>query len=218
MKSWLTLAALAVAVAALGLWLYYRPAAQDAQTQALSALKAADAKRVRVERAPDVAIALERRDGAWRMTAPFPARTDAFQVERLLTVLDSRSAVRYAATDLVRYGLDKPIAKLTIEDQAFAFGAFNATTREQYVLTRDSVYLIAPGPGAALPRDAQALLTRALFAPDEAPVKIELPEFTALLQDGTWQVNPANDASADERLAWVDAWRHASALRVERYE
>jgi len=217
-KSWLALAALAVVVAALGGWLYYKPSARETQTQAVSTLKAGDVKRVRVERTPDVQLALERRDGTWYITEPFKARADGFQVGRLLQVLDTRSAVRYPAQALTRYGLDKPMARLTIEDQRFDFGAFNTTTREQYVLAGDSVYLIALGAGAALPRDAEALLARELFAPGEAPVRIELPEFTAILQDGTWQLNPPTDASADDRVAWAEAWQRASALRAERYD
>jgi hypothetical protein len=218
MKGWLSLAALAAAVAALALWLYYNPASKDGETQALSALKVPDVKRVRVERGADVAIALERRDGTWRITTPFSARADAFQVARLLTVLDARSAVQYPATDLARYGLDKPVAKLTIEDQAFTFGQYNTTTREQYVLVDGKVYVIPLGPGAALPRDAQALLARELLAADEVPVRIELPELAADLHDGKWELTPPNDSSADERVAWVEAWKHASALKVERYE
>lgn len=218
MKSWLSLAALAVVVAALALWLYYKPAERDPQSQALSALKATDVKHVRVERAPNLEIALARRGPTWRITAPFEARADAFQVGRLLTILDARSAVGYPATDLARYGLDKPVAKLTLEDQTFTFGAFNTSTREQYVLSGDRVFLIPLGPGAALPRDPQALLARELFAPDETLVRIELPEFTATLHDGRWQIEPATEASADERMGWVAAWQHATALRVERYE
>lgn len=218
MRAWLSLALLAAVVAALGAWLHFKPRPQESETHATSALKASDVKRIRVEREPNVTIALERRDGAWRMTQPFAARADAFQVNRLLMVLDARSAVRYPATDLARYGLDKPMAKLTIEDQVFTFGAYNATTSEQYVLIGDSIYAIGAGPGTALPRDPQALLSHDLFGPQEILTRIELPEFTAALEQGKWQVNPPEDASADERAAWVDAWQHASALRIAHYE
>ena len=230
MRTWISLALLATVVAALGAWLYLKPAARDSETQTLSALKSADVKRVRVERfnvaqapspgsKPQLAVALERHEDNWRITAPFAARADTFQVGRLLMILDARSAVRYPAADLARFALDRPSAKVTLEDQVFAFGAINTTTREQYVLTGDSVYLIPLGPGAALPRDPNALIARELFAPGETPVRLELPEVTAALQDGTWRIEPAQkDASADDRVAWIGMWQHAIALRAARYD
>lgn len=218
MRSWISLGLLATAVIALGAWLYMKPAAREAETHALSPLKGGDVKRVRLERG-DEQIVLERRDATWRMTAPFAARADTFQIGRLLSILGARSAVRYPASNLARFGLEPPLARLTIEDESFGFGAINTTTREQYVLTGDSVYLAPLGPGAALPRDAQALLARELFAPDESPVRLELPHFTAALEDGSWRIQPANsEASADERTAWAHAWQNAIALRAARHE
>ena len=127
--------------------------------------------------------------------------------------------VRYPASDLARFGLDRPLARLTIEGQDFAYGALNATTREQYVLTAGNVYVVPVAYGAALPRDAEALIARALFSPGETPVRFELPDFSVSLEDGTWRVQPAgSEASADERLAWVDAWQHAMAMRATRHD
>jgi hypothetical protein len=222
MRSWLTLALLGAIVAALGAWAYFKPPALDADTHALSRLKAAAVKRVRVERfdggkaAP--AIVLERQAAGWRMIAPLAARAEAGQVERLLGILDARSAARYPAADLARYGLGEPQAKLTIDDQVIAYGAVNPMTREQYVLTLDAVYLVPIARSSTLPRGAEALLARALFAPGENPVRFELPGFAVTLEDGTWKVAPAGEASADERNAWVDGWRHATAVRAARHD
>jgi len=232
-RSWLTLAALAALVIALGLWVYYRPASVQSETYALSALQSKDVKRSRVERsgAKDSAagstessagtamgtIVLERRNDQWRMSAPVTARAEAFQVERLLSILEARSAVRYPAGDLARYGLDKPYAKVTLEDQSFVYGAINRTTREQYVLTHDDVYLVALAYTTALPRDADSLLARQLFGTDEIPIAFELADFSLSLKEGTWTASGLpRDTSADERNAWVDAWRHASAIRATR--
>lgn len=221
--------ALFAVVLGLGAWVYYKPDARDANTHALSTLKPQDVKRIRIERpdapAPSPAaqrrsvIALERQEQEWRMTAPIAARAETFQVERLLSILDARSAVRYPAGELERFGLDKPHASLALEDQTLTYGAINTTTREQYVLTRAHVYLVPLAHTTALPRDADALLARALLSASEMPVRFELPDFSVALRDGTWIVNPAaNDASADDRHAWVDAWRHASALRAVRHD
>lgn len=224
MRSWLSLALLCAVVAALGAWVYLKPSARDAHTHALSMLIAKDVKRVRVERvaaekASPAAIALEREEAGWRMSAPLGGRVDTGQIGRLLEILDARSAGRYPATDLARYGLDRPQAKLTIDDQVFAFGAINTMTREQYVLKGDAVYAVPIVYASVLPRDAEALLARTLFAPGENPVRFELPGFVLALEDGTWKLTPAiGESGADERNAWVDAWRHAIAIRAAPHD
>src|SRR3982751_4672080 len=128
MRSWLSLGALFVIVLALGAWIYYKPSADRAATHALSALKSGDVKRIRFQRAAAAdsatatslssgraqapagmtVIALDRRNDSWLMTAPLVARAEKFQVERMLSIVEARSSVRYAAADLSRYGLDTP--------------------------------------------------------------------------------------------------------------
>lgn len=219
MRSWITLGVLLAAVLALGAWIYLKPSARDAATYPISTLKAAQVKRVKLER-PDSTqpVVLEKKDAAWRLTAPFAARADDFQVGRMLSILDARAAVRYPATELARYGLDRPVARLAVDDEGFSFGGLNKMTREQYVQKGDAVYVLPLAPGASLPRDAEALVSRALLSADEVPLRFALPGFSVTLADGAWRVEPArNDASADERVAWVDAWRHASAIRVTRH-
>jgi hypothetical protein len=238
MRGWISLAALFLAVAGLGVWLYYTPRAHENETHALSELKPAQVTRIRIERrhapessrsetaatqalqtSPAGAIELEKGVDGWRLTAPFAARADAVQVDRLLSILDSRSNARYTAADLARYGLDEPPVEITLADQSFGFGAVNAITREQYVLTRGAVYAIALAQRPALPRDANALISRSLFASGESPVRFELPQFTAALADGSWCFMPASaDLEADVRNAWVDAWRQATALSAARHD
>lgn len=222
MRSWLSLGALAILVAALALWAFYKPAPVANQTYALSAADAKSISRIRIERAGSgsraaEAVTLEKQGTDWRMTAPITARVDRFQVERVLAVLGARSNVRYPASERGRYGLDQPLATVTLDGETFTFGAINKTTTEQYVATRDQVYLVPLAIGAALPRNADALLARNLFAPNEAPTRFDLPGFTVALEDGTWAIAPSMpEVSADERNAWVDVWRQATAMAVER--
>jgi hypothetical protein len=237
MRSWASLAALLVIVLALGAWIYYKPAADVADTHALSALKSGDVKRIRFQRASPAdsaaatgesstqaqqsagttVIALDRRNGSWLMTAPLVARAEKFQVERMLGIVEARSAVRYTAADLSRYGLDKPQVTLTLEDQVFAYGAINNMTREQYVLAGNAVYLVPLAYSVGLPRNVDALLALRLFDGDEAPVGFELAQFSVVLRGGTWAVTPSTaDMGPDERHAWVDTWRNASAIRAVR--
>ena len=152
----------------------------------------------------------------WKLTAPLSARADSVQVQRLLEILDAKSKDRYPATGLARYDLNEPYARVTINQQTFGFGAVNELSREQYVLTQDGVYPVSLRYGGALPKNALQLVSKQLFAADEAPVAFSLPDFTLTQQDGRWQLTPpAADSSADDINRWVDEWRLASASSVQ---
>ena len=226
MRSWLTLLGLALAVGGLAYFLLQNPRDGE-KTYAVSTLSPSAVSRVKLGRtisAPHAApgpgeLVIEKRGDEWRLVQPLKARADTFALERLLGVLGARASVRYAATDLVRYGLDKPAAVLSANDETIVFGSINTTTREQYVKSGSHVYVLGLTHAAAIPRTADALLSKALFARDErSPVRFDLPGFTVALEEGTWAVAPiTNDAGPDERIAWVDAWRNAAALTVSRH-
>lgn len=206
--------ALLTAVAALALFAYLKPR-QGQLEHKLSTLKAGDARTIKIEIAGGARIALERAASGWRLSAPFAARADDFQSQRLLEVLDAASKDRFPAAGLARFDLNEPNARLTINQQAFSFGAVNPMTREQYVLTQDGIYLIALRYGAALPKNALQLVNRQLFAAEEAPVALEFKEFRLEQQDGKWVMSPAVvDSSQDDVNRWIDEWRLATALAV----
>jgi hypothetical protein len=224
LRSWISLAALFVLVAGLGAWIYFKPVAPTPASHALSALEPQDVKRIALERpardaVPAVAVVLERGEDGWRMTQPVPARAETAQIDRLLALLNAQSVARYPASDLERYGLDRPLATIALNNQAFAFGAVNDTTREQYVQSGEHVYAIPLALRTSLPRDASALISRALFGPGETPVRFELPGFTASLEDGSWVLTPpGDDPGPDERNGWAGAWRQATAVQATPHD
>ena len=212
---WLNLA-LAGAVAALGIWIWLKPARDAPVEHALSALQVSAARTIRVERAGSAPVQLVKKDGAWRLTEPYGARADESKVGRLLELLEARASHRMPATDLARFELERPQARVVIDAQSFEFGMVGAVAREQYVRTGDTVYTVNPRYGSALPAGAGDLVSRNPLAPGEVPTRIELREFTVEQRDGRWTVAPAvPDLSQDDLIRWVENWRHASAARVE---
>jgi hypothetical protein len=238
MRSWISLGVLVALVAGLGVFIYTKPTAEQRGTHTLTSVKPQDVKRLRVQwLAPDGtnssnatssegseaasttarSLTLERSGPEWRITAPFAARADAFQVQRVLGIADARSEARYPATDLARFGLDRPAITLTLDDSQIDFGAVNATTREQYVRAGDFVYAVPISGRTSVPRGPDAFLSRELFARDELPIRFELPGFVVALEDNTWKVVPdTSQSTPDERNAWVDGWRRATALSASR--
>jgi len=206
---------LLIAVVALLLFAWLKPDQREPDFK-LSTLTAADATSIRIEIAGAAPIVLERPASGWQITAPLAARADNFQVQRLLGILEAKSKDRFPATGLARFELNEPYARVTINQQVFSFGAANPISREQYLLTRDGIYMIDLRHGATLPGNVLQLVSKQLFAPEEAPVAFEFKEFSLAQQDGRWRLTPsAADLSQDDINRWVDEWRLATALAVQ---
>ena len=215
-KSWIALGALAACVIALGLFVWLKPPQPQAPAHAVSALKPADARTLRVQRKGKTLAALEKRNAEWFMTEPIQAPADEFQVLRLLAVLEAKSASQYPASEAAKFGLDAPPIELVINEQRFAFGAINTVTREQYMLTQNQIFPLELRFAAAVPADAQALLPRSVLAPNDAPLRFAFGAFTVATDDKKWTTTPpASDLSQDDYNRWVAQWRDGSALRTE---
>ena len=207
---------LALLVAGVGAWILLEPGAKPEFQRALSTKKASEIKRITIERKGLAPFVLENHDGNWLQTAPFRARADSSKMPRLLDLLGAQAKTTYPAADLARFDLDQPFARVKIDDQTFAFGAVNAVTNEQYVLTGDTVYLVSPVYGFALPTQADSLASHMLLADDEVPTGFVFPSAKLELTDGKWvRTPPPADApklSQDDYVRWVDSWRYASSL------
>ena len=219
-KSLLINAGLLAVILVLGLVVWLKPAAKEAQ-HSLSTLQASEVKSIEVTIGASAPLVLARTANDWRLTAPLQARADGFQVQRLLEILEAKSATRFPAAGLARYGLNEPYARLRIGGQEFSFGAANDMSREQYVSSGDGVFLLPLRYAAALPKDAFNLVSKQLFAADEAPLAFELEGFKVEQVNGTWTLQmsaanaPAGGASADDINRWVDQWRLAGAIGVQ---
>ena len=211
---WLNVALL-LAVAAVGLVVYLQPSGDAPVEHAVSTLSPATVNSVRIERPGRAAIVLHRQQGAWFLVDPIAARADEFMVQRLLAIVQARTVHRFPAQALARFDLDRPHARLIVDEQRFEFGLVNELSREQYVLTGDAVYALSTRYGLALPARAEALASRRLFAPGESPVRIAPPGFTVTETQGRWVLDPApRDPRGDEVARWADEWRFATALRI----
>lgn len=207
---------LAAAVAALGAWVYFKPGQDAPVGHPLSALKPTEVGSIRIERPGEPAIVLEKKRDAWFVTAPFAARGNDVRARQLVEIVEARTAHQFAATDLGRFELDQPQARVTLGGQTFSFGMVSPVSREQYLLTDGAVFAVHPRYGTALPANAGELASRQLFGPGETPVRFEMKSFTVEQRDGKWRLAPeAQGLSQDDFVRWSDEWRRAAALRVE---
>ena len=207
---------LLAAVAVLGVYAYFKPAREAPIEHALSKLGPQQITSIWFERPGSAPLLIERRRDGWHVAAPFRARADALRVHQMLSILEAKSAHRLPATDLARFELDRPVARVAFGGQTFSFGLVNEITREQYVHSGDTVYTVHPRYGAMLPTQPTDAASRQLFAADETPVRFELRDFAVEEREGRWDITPgARDLAQDDFARWVDEWQLVSALRVE---
>ena len=218
-KQLLINAGLLAAILALGLIAWLKPPDSGA-TLKVSALKIADVKSLEIVVGSAPATVLDRTADGWQITRPIAARAESILVNRLLELLDAKATERFPATGLARYGLNEPYAQVRIGAQQFSFGAVNEMSREQYVSSGDDVYLLSLRYAAALPKSPMDLVSKQLFAADEAPGSFDFGAFK--VEQGAnqkWTLTTpgvaTSDAGPDDINRWVDGWRLAGALGVQ---
>jgi hypothetical protein len=204
------------------LYAFFRPKQQSDPGIRLTQLKRDDITRITVERRGSPTIQLEKRGGGWRISAPLQTRADPIQVERLADIVTATAKHKLPPGDPGRYQLDPPQVRLTLNDQAFAFGRINDVTNEQYVATAGAIYLVAPFFGYGIPTEVGKLVSRKLLDDAEVPVAFDFGRYRIARDErGTWTIEgaapaqPGKALSQDDFNRWADEWRFTSSLGAE---
>lgn len=181
----------------------------------ISSLEARDVRLIRIERGTGPATVLERKDGLWNLAAPVEAPADRFQVDRILAIVSARSPQRMAPTELARFELDPPSLIVKFDEQTLSFGTVNPVTREQYVLTDGTVYVIEPRYATAVPVDPLQLIQRRILPDDAVIARLELPEFTLARGAAGWTMTPPREGTSQDDLNRLTGdWLLATATRA----
>ena len=207
---------LAVLTAALIWVVFFKPETRSGKIPyPLSTLTAASVGEITITPANRPRVVLTQRKGEWFVTEPFNARADMSRVENLLGLLSAQSANRLAAQDLTRFGLDKPLARVRVGTQEFAFGGTQPLTDQLYVLTQGAVYLISPVYFVDVAKQASDYISKQFFDDQAVPVAFTFSRFTLTRHAGQWHMTPAAALrSQDDANMFADEWRHALAMSV----
>ncbi len=218
---WLLNLALVVLVTVLALFALYKGSRENTEAgPPLMTLATDQITRIQIDRPKKPRIVLTKTDDAWRLTAPHPARASSFNVDRLLRLAKAESQARFPAVpeELARYGLDKPSARVLLNDEEIIFGAMHPIKNQHYVRYRDEVHLIPSRYFAPITYRYTNYIDTRLLEEGRTPVGFKFPDFRLTLKDGTWHRQPKNDKlTTDSINNFVQEWRHARALSVERY-
>ena len=233
-KRWILNLILLAIVAGLVTFLYSRPKPETGTTSKyeVSAYKLAEFNQIKIEFPAKAAVAFEKMNGYWHMTAPYKTRADQASVQRILAVIAASSSEKIATDDLEKYGVKQPQMKLTLlrnnnDSEEFLFGTYNPLNDEQYVYHRNHVYLISNDYGAAAATQVIELVDKAPLSPSE---KVAGFDFSHLEQweesrlnvdlvGGQWKVSIEKaKPTQNEMNEWADfSWIHTRAKSVEFY-
>lgn len=220
-RRWLLNAGLVVLIGALAGIAVYRSGQEKVVAGPPLTARAADTvTRIRIERPERPAIVLEKSGGEWRLTAPVPARANTFNIESLLRVLAAPTDARFpaVATELAKFGLDKPQARAWFDNDEIAFGAQHPLKNRIYVLYKNDIELIPSYHLAAAIYPYTNYIDSRLFEQDRQFTVLKLPDFTLTLKDGVWHRHPPDKKlTTDQINDFVSEWQNARALSVEKY-
>ncbi len=224
MKSrlWLNLALLAL-IGVLVLLVIHEPGSdKPPHPPALTALKSEAISRILIRREnpgkPVEEILLEKDHGQWFMRKPYAMPADDFRVHSLLRLAETASLGRHDLGGLepATYGLDAPRATIIFDDDTvIRFGKTEPLGHRRYVQLGDQLNLIEDLYYYQAAGNLGIYLSHALLPADSKITRLQLPELSLELKEGSWQRSPAHeDISADASAELVSAWQYAQAVEV----
>ena len=211
-RSHLNLALVAV-VAGLGAAVWF---AQEKEEKGppLTSLKQDAVTRIAVEHPGKPAIKLEKKNGAWFLTAPVRSETDKFEIGGILSLAELEVKAKLdASVDRKELELDPPKYSVTLDDTRIDLGGAEPIKYRRYVASDDVVGLVDDPPSAALDADYADLVSKAVV-PEGATIKrIELPGLVLEKNaDGAWNSPQQGDAKPAQVAQLAESWRNARAL------
>lgn len=192
-----------------------------AATPPLTTILATDIKHITITRPKTGDIELQRSDGDWALVQPQHGRTNPFVINEILRILNAKnhqSLPPEAVKQLGRYGLDKPKARLQLDQLQILFGDTSPVSQLQYVLLQNRVAMIDSAYYWSTVRSHSDFFSNRLIEKNRNPIALSLPKARLSLENGTWQTYPEQkDLSADSIKQLIDHWRYAQALSVKKY-
>jgi len=209
---------LVVIVAALAALALFKPGRKQAGDVTPLVADSRGFTSIRVAVAGKPEVDLKREGEVWSLTAPLQWRADAVQVQDFLDSLDAPVAGRFPAkgVDLAKYGLDKPLVKMWLDQTEYDLGDQQPVDKERYVLVGGEIKIIDDYVFYRVARDAYGWVDKQLL-PDGARITaLQVPHAT-LTSDakGDWSIAPADKTLTGADLTrFVQGWQQARASGV----
>lgn len=219
-QQWLINVILVALVAGLALLIVLKPGKQDEIGVILTETSSDSINKLRIQRPQQSNIEISKQDDTWRMVEPIKARANPILSRNLAGMVEANSESRFPAAgeDLSKYGLDRPQLTVALNQEVFHFGNRHVLKDAYYVLYKEMIYIVDARYYQVASVPYSNVISRQLLEDLPQFTSLQLPGFTLKLVDGSWKREPQDPAlSSDQINAFVDEWRHAYALAVDKY-
>lgn len=198
----------------------------------VSSYRLSDFEEVLVDFPSKAATSFKKINNYWYQTKPFQTRADQKSVLKLLSIFAAKSKDKLDSLQLEKYGLDKPVMKMTFVKQndrkVFTFGSYNPVTEQQYVLFEDNIFILDSIYSETASYAPVELIDKKPLAAFE---KIKRFDFSRLEQwqenflqlvntDGQWIADGKKINFDSSSLAewFLETWNSTYAKSVEPYK
>lgn len=187
---------------------------KEEQGPPLTALKPDAITRIKLEHPGKPAIELEKKDGAWLLTAPVQSATDKYEIGGITALAELEVQAKLdAGADLKALELDPPKYSVTLDGTRIDVGGTEPLKYRRYVRAGEMLGLVDDPPSAALDADYSDLVSKAVVPEGATLARIELPGLVLEKNaDGAWSSAQAGDAKPARLAELAESWRNARAL------
>lgn len=209
-------------VAGLGLIAWLQPGKQpEAVLERLTGRQPGSVTRLEIEHPDGRRLTFQRRDGQWRMTAPYRMPGNSIKLDALARVVEAPilSGFGLPARDrLADFGLDKPF-RLRLDDQLFDFGGNDPINFHRYVAFGGRLALIVDRFHHHLTAAAEQLLSHSILPAGSNIQSIKTPSYRLFQGEAGWQLEPAvSELSGDDLSGHAAQWARAQGLVVKHFD
>ncbi len=214
---------LLVFILVLVVFVIYQPGKDvPATPPTLTDLKVSDIHFIKINRHKSNSIEQEmefkKTAAGWLMLKPYQQAANSFRIDSILKLLSSVSLSQNSLTKLdpAKFGLKQPLATITFNETAIAFGHNKSLKNHRYVRIGSTLHMIADTFFYQLNAKAASFINHKLIADKSKITSLTLPTLKLIHHVGKWELTPnSNKFSADSINQLISEWQLSQAYDIE---
>ena len=212
-------------IALIGISIYagnrYQATSGFSSLNSISSLKPQDIHTVVIETPDNNPVVLRNTGNQWLFEKPVQWPADNTTVERLISIVQSKSDSRLPADEieLATLGLDSPQVTLILNDTRIEFGTTNNIGQRRYVKIAATVYLLPDLHLHFITQGLIGLIDRRLLPRSVSLKSLQLADLIlSKSSNDTWQGEAVGEAENERINTLGNNWQTLSAGRIKTYD
>ena len=216
--------ALVIAVCMLIIFSIYGPGSKTPDIRpVVTTLDLATINTIQVWHRDTLTLKFVRNNNTWQLEKPFSYPASNFQVASLLAIAQekSHSTIDPDNHDLKKFGLDKPVYRLVLDEKIIEIGNTEPLNFRRYVLYDNKIHLIDDSRYRFLSQEAVKFANKKIIPAGQTISSIQAANFTLSREadDSAWKLSPDNSTvSADEKNRLVYDWLNLQAIDIRSWD